>query len=234
MQYVIADIHGCYESFLKLLDKIHFSDEDTLYVLGDSVDRGPDPVRLLMDLSMRGNVYHIMGNHEYMALTCLKKMMVEITEENCETQLNAEDISSYLHWLRDGGETTVEQFRRLTRDEQESLIEYIEDMSMYEIAETEKGVFALIHAGIAGFVPGKALSEYTEAELLFERSDYGKRYFEHAVLVTGHTPVLVLSDKQPPEVLFFETSNQIAVDCGACYGGRLACLCLDTLEVVYQ
>lgn len=234
MQYVIADIHGYYENFLKLLEKIRFTDEDTLYVLGDSVDRGPDPIRLLMDLSMRGNVYHIMGNHEYMALTCLKKMMVEITQENCETQLNADDIRSYMHWLRDGGETTVEQFRRLTKDEQEALIEYIEDMPRYEVAETDQEIYILVHAGIAHFVPGKALSQYKAAELLFERSDYGRKYFEHAVLVTGHTPVSVLSSKQPPEVLFFNENNQIAIDCGACYGGRLACLCLETLQVFYQ
>ncbi len=234
MQYVIADIHGCYDSFLKLLDKIHFSEEDILYVLGDSVDRGPEPIRLLMDLSMRPNVYHIMGNHEFMALTCLKKMMVEITEENCETQLDGDDIRSYLHWLRDGGETTAEQFRKLTADEQEALIEYMEEMSLYEIAQTKKGTFALVHAGISDFVQGKAMSDYTETELLFQRSDYERRYFEHAVLVTGHTPVQTLSDKNPPEVLFLKQSNQIAVDCGKCYGGRLACVCLDTLEVYYE
>ncbi len=234
MQYVIADIHGYYESFLRLLEAIHFSDDDTLYVLGDSVDRGPDPIRLLIDLSMRPNVYHIMGNHEFMALTCLRKMMVEITEENCETQLDGNDIRSYLHWMRDGGETTVEQFRRLMPEEQEALIEYMEEMPLYEIVQTDKGIFALVHAGIADFVPGKALSEYTETELLFERSDYGRRYFEHAVLVTGHTPVQMLSEEVPPKVLFLTEKNQIAADCGKCYGGRLACICLDTLDVLYE
>ena len=40
MNYVISDIHGCYEQYIKLLDKIHFSERDTLYLLGDLVDRG--------------------------------------------------------------------------------------------------------------------------------------------------------------------------------------------------
>ncbi len=39
--YVISDIHGEYELFIKLLEKIRFTSADTLYVLGDVIDRGP-------------------------------------------------------------------------------------------------------------------------------------------------------------------------------------------------
>lgn len=234
MNYVIADIHGCYERFIHLLEKIRFSDRDILYVLGDSIDRGPEPIRLLTDLSMRANVYHLMGNHEYMALSCLKKMMAEITEENFDTHLTEDDITSYLHWIQDGGNVTAQQFRRLPRESQEALIEYMEEMSLYEIVETNGQVYLLVHAGIVPFVPGKDISEYTEAELLFAGSDYQRRYFKKTILVTGHTPTLLLSEKRPPEVQFFKESGQIAVDCGACFGGRLACLCLDTQEVIYE
>lgn len=234
MYYVISDIHGCYEQFLKLLDKIHFSDKDILYVLGDSVDRGPEPIKLLTDLSMRANVYHILGNHEYMALTCLKKLMVEITEENCDTQLTKDDMTSYLHWMNDGGMTTIEQFRKLSPEEQEGLIEYMEEMPLYESVEVGEKCYLFVHAGISNFVKGKPMDAYTEADLLFERSDYQKKYFEHTILVTGHTPTITLSRKKNPEVLFFPATNQIAIDCGACYGGKLACLCLNTLKVFYE
>ena len=46
--YVISDIHGEYWKFMELLDMIHFSDEDILYVLGDVVDRGKNPVKTLL------------------------------------------------------------------------------------------------------------------------------------------------------------------------------------------
>ena len=39
--YVIADIHGEYNMFLELLDKIGLKPTDTLYILGDVIDRGP-------------------------------------------------------------------------------------------------------------------------------------------------------------------------------------------------
>ena len=37
--YVISDIHGNYEAYMRLLEKIRFSESDTLYVLGDILDR---------------------------------------------------------------------------------------------------------------------------------------------------------------------------------------------------
>ena len=38
MYYVMSDIHGCYKEYRKVLEMIHFSEEDTLYVLGDVVE----------------------------------------------------------------------------------------------------------------------------------------------------------------------------------------------------
>ena len=49
MRYVIADIHGCYEEYKELMKKINLSEEDHLYVLGDALDRGPEPMKLSYD-----------------------------------------------------------------------------------------------------------------------------------------------------------------------------------------
>ena len=45
MIYVLGDIHGCYDKYEEMLKRIRFSDDDTLFVLGDVVDRGPEPVK---------------------------------------------------------------------------------------------------------------------------------------------------------------------------------------------
>ena len=37
--YVMSDIHGEYEKYCRMLEKIALSEEDTLYILGDVVDR---------------------------------------------------------------------------------------------------------------------------------------------------------------------------------------------------
>ena len=64
MNYVISDIHGEYELFMKMLEKIKFQDTDTLYILGDILDRGPNPIRVLRKLMEMPNVIPIVGNHE--------------------------------------------------------------------------------------------------------------------------------------------------------------------------
>lgn len=47
MHYVMSDIHGDYESYLKMLERIQFTKDDVLYLLGDVIDRGKDPLRIL-------------------------------------------------------------------------------------------------------------------------------------------------------------------------------------------
>ncbi len=41
--YVISDIHGHYEYYVKMMEKIKFSNADMLYILGDVIDRGSHP-----------------------------------------------------------------------------------------------------------------------------------------------------------------------------------------------
>ena len=40
MIYAVSDIHGCWDKYKKLLKKIHFGPDDTLYVLSDVIDCG--------------------------------------------------------------------------------------------------------------------------------------------------------------------------------------------------
>lgn len=40
MKYVVSDIHGCYDKYRELLKVLALSYDDTLYILGDVIDRG--------------------------------------------------------------------------------------------------------------------------------------------------------------------------------------------------
>ena len=160
MYYVMSDIHGCYKEYRKVLEMIHFSEEDTLYVLGDVVDRGPEPIKVLLDMMLRPNVFPIIGNHEYMALMVLRKFSVEITEANTENYLSADDITSYMNWSLNGGQTTMEQFRNLSPDEQQDIMEYLEEFTLYEEVQAGGRNYVLVHGGFEPFVPGKPLDDY--------------------------------------------------------------------------
>ena len=64
MKYAMSDIHGCYDEFIAMLNKINFSKEDELYILGDILDRGNKPIDILDYVIAHKNIYLIKGNHE--------------------------------------------------------------------------------------------------------------------------------------------------------------------------
>ncbi len=230
--YVISDIHGCYQEFTALLDRIGFSESDELFVLGDCVDRGPEPIRVLQDLMARPNVVCLAGNHDLVMLLVLRPLAVELTEESA-SRLKREDLQRLLDWQMDGGAVTLKQFLALSREEREDILSFLEDFSIYEDLEVNGKRYVLTHGGIENFSPEKDLEDYDIAEFVFARSDYSRRYFPEAdtYLVTGHTPTPSIRPDQKP--LVFEGNGQIAVDCGCVFGGRLAAYCLETGEATY-
>jgi serine/threonine protein phosphatase 1 len=231
MIYVISDIHGEYGKYMEMLEKIKFSDEDTLFVLGDVVDRGPEPIRLLEDMSARENVILLKGNHELMALNVLRKLNVEITKENADTHLDNETLHALMDWIRNGGRITLQGFKQLPREKRNDMLDYLADTLAYEIVETNEKNFLLVHAGLGNYRPEKNLEEYTLEELLFARPDYQRQYFSNSdmYMVCGHTPTRFVTGMDE----IYHSANNILIDCGAVYGGRLACLCLDTMQEFY-
>ena len=233
MTYIISDIHGCYDSYMELLKRIEFENTDELYILGDAMDRGPEPIKVMQDIMERSNVIYILGNHDFAMYMIMKRLCVEITSENCESHLTVEDMESYQMWLLDGGQTTAEQFRKLGRYEQMDMLDYIAEASAYEIVEHDDHTYILVHAGLGGFSPTRELDDYDLYELIGERVDYTKRYYpdKNVYLVTGHTPTISIPGWEKPEV--YQDNGHIALDCGCVFGGRLAAFCIETGEVTY-
>ena len=50
MIYVLSDIHGNKENFDSILEKINLRMEDSLYILGDVIDRYPYGIQLLQQI----------------------------------------------------------------------------------------------------------------------------------------------------------------------------------------
>lgn len=51
--YAVSDLHGCYK---KLLDTLSLGNADTLYVLGDVIDRDAGGIDILFDMISRSNI----------------------------------------------------------------------------------------------------------------------------------------------------------------------------------
>lgn len=231
MIYVMSDLHGCYDKYKQMLEKIKFNSEDTMYVLGDIIDRGDDGVKILLDMMRRPNVVPILGNHEYMAYSVLKKFNVEITAYNYNSQLDAEAIQMYENWMFNGGIPTCHAFSKLDIPTRDSILEYLGEFELYEELEINGNKFVLVHGGLVEFAEDKQLSEYDIHDVIWGRCDYARLYYKDKYLITGHTPTYNIDEKYRGKI--YRLNNHIAIDCGAVFGEALGCVCLNTLEEFY-
>ena len=231
--YVISDIHGQYDMFMEILKKIDLKDTDMLYVLGDVLDRGPHPIKVLLKLMEMPNAICIVGNHEYMAVECLSFLLKEVTDRSLE-ELDIKTLDNLVTWQYNGAKTTIDEFRELSAEMQEEVIEFLKDFSIYEELRAKGKEYLLVHAGLGNFEPGKDIEDYSLYDLIWQRADYERTYYDNKVVVTGHTPTQMIEDNPNPGYIY-KKNNHLAIDCGAYLeGGRLAAVCLETMEEFYS
>ncbi len=231
--YVISDIHGQYDMFMEVLDKINLKESDTLYILGDVLDRGPHPIKTLRKLMEMENVICIVGNHELMSIECLEFLMKEVTDMSLE-ELDDEMLDNLLTWQENGSKTTIEEFSQLDQETKQDVLDYIKEFLVYEQITVNDQEYLLVHAGLGNYSPEKDIEDYSLHDLIWARADYDTRYFEDTIVVTGHTPTQYIEGNSKPGYIY-RKNNHIAIDCGASVpGGRLATICLDTGEEYYS
>jgi len=241
--YIMSDIHGDYKKYMQMLELLQFNKEDTLYILGDVIDRGENGMKILQDMMKHSNIIPILGNHEYMAVKALKWLMTEVTEKRIKT-INEDTLLIFTEWINVGGEATINEFYKLSREEKEEILEYLLNFEVYETVEIGMRSFVLVHAGLENFSEKRSMEDYSFLELIFGRTDYESVYFKDKYLVTGHTPTrliyateqgILLEQMDPFQYQdeIFMKNNHIAIDCGCGYGGRLGAICLDTMERYY-
>lgn len=222
MIYAMSDLHGCYDLYIKMLEKINFSDEDTLYILGDIVDRGPDGIKIYQDMMKRKNVIPLLGNHDYTALRMFKKIY------------NREEFDyldlGYKMWMMIGGEPTNNAFLKLSEQEQLEIINYINDFLIFIEINIDGDTFFLSHS-----VPTKEQilneDELECEDFIAGAPEYDKKYFEDKYIVTGHTPTIFIGPKYDGKI--YIKNNHIAIDCGAVFGRILGCICLNDFKEYY-
>lgn len=236
MTYVMSDIHGCYDKYQSMLAAIHFAADDTLYVLGDVLDRGPDGFRILLDLAVRPNVTGLLGNHELLAAAVLPSLL-RMMRQGEDQFLTPAERKLMEEWLQNGGKSSILQFLQLSDEETEVVCAYLNAMSPWKEVTVQGRKFVLVHAGLAHVSAGRPLEDYDLEDFLFCCPELDTVYFPDKTLVFGHTPTrLLYKQVGEPERLdrIFQRGTLIGIDCGCAYpGGRLGCLCLETMEEFY-
>ncbi|MBC7468203.1 MAG: symmetrical bis(5'-nucleosyl)-tetraphosphatase [Ramlibacter sp.] len=100
--FLIGDVQGCDSALARLLDTIGFSSSrDTLYLLGDLVNRGPDSAGVLRRvMALGGSAHSLLGNHDLSLLAVAHGLRAPHRNDTMDSVLLAPDREPMLQWLR--------------------------------------------------------------------------------------------------------------------------------------
>ncbi len=100
--YLIGDVQGCDVALGQLLEKIDFSpSRDTLYLLGDLVNRGPASEATLRRLMALGDAAQcLLGNHDLHLLAIHHGVRPALKHDTVHGILQAPDRAALMDWLR--------------------------------------------------------------------------------------------------------------------------------------
>ena len=225
MNYVMSDLHGQYDKYIAMINRLKLQ-EDTVYIIGDIVDRGIGGIRILKDLMTRKNVVILRGNHDWTAYRLLKQIA-----EKSPLVKSDKFTEAFALWLEDGGYSTWEEFKKLSEQERTEVLKFMDSFALYEELTVSGRRYFLSHT-----VPGAARfndeSAWTQDDFIVGKPDYDRVYDKNIIIVTGHTPTNLI--EKGYEGRIWKKNNHIAIDCGAGFGGPVGCICLETGEELYQ
>ena len=100
--YLIGDVQGCDEALQRLLEKIDFSaSRDSVVLLGDLVNRGPESAAVLRRVHALGNAANaLLGNHDLHLLGIAHGARKAGRADTLAPLLAAADSEAMLDWLR--------------------------------------------------------------------------------------------------------------------------------------
>lgn len=233
MTYVMSDIHGNSARFYSVMKQIDLQPEDTLYVLGDVIDRYPDGIRLLRLLMRMPNAKLLLGNHEYMMLNALDGPV-------------SDDPRALRLWYRNGGDVTHAYLKHIRKATRREIFGYLRTLPLNLDIEVNGQRYLLVHGGV--------LDRYCEHTDRYDdpthyavwyRLDSAEPELAGKTIIFGHTHTSRYQPNNPLEIWRSPDGGKIGIDCGCSFPppqlqghspvyGRLACLRLEDGRVFYS
>lgn len=243
--YVMSDLHGLKHRFDQMLENIAFSKKDTLYILGDVIDRGPDGVALIQTIKAHKNMHLLMGNHEH--------MMIEYMDAKENYDQGKDILESMMimrRWDLNHNETTKAAFYALSQKEQKAILTYLKKLPLaYPNVEVKGQRFCLVHAMLHPFAYQEKMIDLAWCKknnidpycFLWERNEGDFQIPPDVTLVFGHTITGFYQMERPYAIWTacqdIQTTNVMDIDCGCAANNsetRLCCVRLDDREVFYE
>lgn len=222
---VISDIHGCYEAWLSLLEKVDYDKErDQLLILGDYVDRGPNSREVVEHLIYLHDVHGavvLKGNHD--------QRLVDL--------MRFKDEAVIRKFLSHGGRATVKSYLQTDLSDQELTTQTVHEMiaaiskhyeyhiaflnSLPYYAEDRHHIY--VHAGLNPEYPD--WKKQPQREFMYIKEPFlSKPTVVGKTVIFGHTQAEDIHGS--PDVWFGE--GKIGIDGGCAFGQQLNALEIDT------
>jgi serine/threonine protein phosphatase 1 len=192
-----------------LLVKIDFKpSKDTLYILGDVIDRGDKPIECLQFIIQTQGIQMLLGNHEQALLNVYKEKA----------------------WYAD--QLLIWRLSNTDKAEQDKVISYLKNCPLYAEVNVNNTRWFLSHAGLD---IKKKIEEQTSQDLLWRRNEfYLQKAIPNCICVFGHTPTFFIRENKNCSVWLDDIwGDKICIDSGCVYGGALSALRLDDGEIFY-
>ena len=207
------------DRFDDILKQIHLTKDDTLYVLGDVIDRNPEGLNLLKYIIKHPNIKMILGNHEKMCL---------------DTFWSNNDYDARRLWRNNGGGITHRIMTYiLPTEDRLRILRFIQELPDHLEITVNGQDFYLVHG-----MPGE-----TQHDRIWGRPEPPPEIppIPGKTVIVGHTCTYYMNlyidghDENVPFEIFY-APGLIDVDCGC--GNetelrRLACLRLDDMKEFY-
>lgn len=250
--YAVGDIHGCYDQWMELKNRIEKDDGNAKFILvGDIIDRGPKTIEMINwakeNITSDGKYQMVLGNHEHEKILWWDLELIPIARE---CQYNGVELTLDMVYADRYGFS--EQFTKngLGVKECREAISWFRTLPFYKDIVVNNQRFLIAHANIPYSIINEDNTLKTELDkksidfILWDRDPYNFEKIRDVILINGHTPTIIpeafpyyiTSDEYFGKI--FRLPNRYNIDCGAVFKGQvkeanLAALRLDDLKEIY-
>ena len=260
--YVVGDIHGCYDEWMELKNRIEMQDSEAVFILvGDIVDRGPKVMEMIewamANITENGKYQMICGNHELEKIEWFAEFL-EYRE--LYPELDYRDYFSDNYDFK----STLEK-NNVSLEQVQGIIRFFMELPFFKECYVDTGKkkgrqhYVIVHAYLPsdctnkdGSVKKTALTYpkncvdtdriarvmEKQSKVVWERNYNGYDQLKNTIVLHGHTPTLIdeifASRSEKGRICY--QKNDINLDCGMVFRRKqsnLAAIRLEDLQEFY-
>lgn len=234
-RYAIADLHGQLDLLKQV--KEYLNEDDVLYILGDSGDRGPHPWRTLKASLDDPQFIYLMGNHDLMLIKAIEQyIIIPESELMYGLAMYTGDRTPIGQLALNGGTDTLMGWAR-----EPERMKYYQKL---RFAPLEVRLAALdgehfIYLTHAGYSHHLYNPDNVDTMVWDRQHFFDDPATDGSLLVHGHSPTIKviewlkqrnLSYNDSDGYLRYANNTKIDIDIGAYFYNKTVLLNIDTLE----